>query len=224
MQTKPEPKKTVHAGAAPNGASRTGRYGAMILLGLLLLSPSPVKAQSDFLTEDESARLRDAQDLLPRTEAYAAIAANRFAEIGRRMGKNYDIKVPGPKQKDKEKKPKKSKKGKAEKTSEEPENPLGFFQISDLLLAVSQSLQAVMSNVDERFQYKRAAPDEIIKSLELLQEFVSQKFTVLDDLEQKAKREEDALTGKAIAILRDDIEHAQDGAKEGLRVLRSDGK
>lgn len=189
---------------------------AVAIICTLLLIPS-IRAQGDDLTEEEANRVREAQELFPRTREYLTIAAARVTEIGRRTGKTYEIKVPG----QKEKTPKKSKKGKGGKSSEtEPENPLIFYSLPDLVHAISQSLRAVMTNVDERFQYKRAQPKEIARSLQLLQDFTSQNFSLLNDLEQKARQEEDELLYRAVRNVREDLERAQDGAREGLRVLQ----
>src|SRR2546425_984795 len=79
-----------------------------LLAGLFLMS-SILAQQGDYLTEEEAIRIKEAQELYPRTREYLRVAAARVAEISRRTGKTYDVKVP----EEKEKKPKKEKLEKA---------------------------------------------------------------------------------------------------------------
>lgn len=177
---------------------------------------SAVLAQlGDYLTEEEATRIRDAQELYPRTKEYLHIAATRVVEISRRTGKAYEIKVP----EEKEKKPKKEKKGKDSGTSPGPENPLLFYQLPDVVNGISQSLRSIMTNVDEKYRLKRTESAEIVKSLKLLQTFISQDFSVLDDLEEKARRDEDENLYRAVKNAKENLERARDGAKEALTVL-----
>ena len=119
-----------------------------------------------------------------------------------------------------------NKKGKEKKEQKEgpdqpqEENPLLFFQLSDLVRGISQSVRAVMTNVDERFEYKRTDPAEIVQALQLLQEFTSQNFPSLcKDLEERSLGADLELY-KAIGDLREDLERAGNGAKQGLAALK----
>ena len=197
---------------------------------LLAVTSAFVAGQGDFLTEQEAIKIQEAQELLPRTEQYLGFAAARSAEIGRRTGKTYAISVPGVKAKESRKdknKEKKEKEKAAEAKNGRPgdpgqsgaENPLLFFQLSDLVRGMSQSLRAVMTNVDERFEYKRSDPKEIVQSLKLLHDFVSQDFASLcRDLEQRSLQKDPELY-KAVRDLREEVERAANGAKKGLTVL-----
>ncbi|MBI4456546.1 MAG: hypothetical protein HY644_11685 [Acidobacteria bacterium] len=205
---------------AKSGGAAFSRSACLKLgLAICLTLPPPIKAsQGDYLTEDEAARIRDIQALIPRTQEYLAVAEARVTEIGRRMGKVYDIKAPGRK----EKKPKKEKGRDASRA--EPENPLIFYSLSDLVNAISQSLRATMTNIDERFQYRRAEPKDLESSLKSLDEFTTQDFSLLDDLEEKARNDQDVVLWGTVRNLRQELERARDGTKEGLRILEGSQK
>ncbi|HEV8132080.1 MAG TPA: hypothetical protein VGQ81_12565 [Acidobacteriota bacterium] len=188
---------------------------AATLLTILSLPVSAVQF-GDYLTEDEAARIREAQELYPRTKEYLHVVAARAAEIARRSGKAYEVKVP----EEKEKKPKKIKKRKdGESAPTEPENPLLFYQLPDIVNGISQSLKSIMINVDEKYKQKRSEPVEIVKALKLLQTFTAQDFQFLDDLEEKARNDQDEKLYRAVKNARDSLERARDGAKDGLAVL-----
>ncbi len=201
--------------------ARLGIFSQILAAAGLLLAPlfltSAIVAQlGDYLSEEEAIRIRDAQELYPRTKEYLRVAAARVAEISRRTGKAYDVKVP----EEKEKKPKKEKKRKASEAQPEPENPLLFYQLPDVVNGISQSLRAIMTNVDEKYRLKRTEPTEILKSLKLLQTFISQDFSVLDDLEEKARNDEAENLYRAVKNAKENLERARDGAKEALTVLQ----
>lgn len=203
----------------PVRLSACGLMPAVVLLMGLMSSALLIAALAgDYLTEDEAARIREAQDLFPRTREYLRVAATRVAEVGRRMGRKYDVKVP----EEKEKKSKKDKKRKHSGSAVvEEENPLLFYQLPDVVNGISQSLGAIMTNLDERFKLKRAEPTEIAKSLKLLQTFTSQDFSLLDDLEEKARKDEDEKLYRAAKNVRAELERARDGARQGLSVLQA---
>ena len=186
-----------------------------LLAGLFLMS-SILAQQGDYLTEEEAIRIKEAQELYPRTREYLRVAAARVAEISRRTGKTYDVKVP----EEKEKKPKKEKRRKDSEAPAEPENPLLFYQLPDVVSGISQSLRAIMTNVDEKYRQKRTEPAEIVRSLKLLQAFISQDFSVLDNLEEKARSDEDVNLYRAVKNAKENLEKARDGAKEGLTALQ----
>ncbi|HEY2932449.1 MAG TPA: hypothetical protein VGK99_11955 [Acidobacteriota bacterium] len=201
---------------------------ALRLLGLwvafgALASPSHAQ-RGDYLTEGEADRIREAQELLPRTREYLRIATDRIREIGRRSGKEYDIKVPEDKEKKRgmprwlEKRISKEPKTKAE--PKEPENPLEFHTLPNLVNGISQSLGAIMTNIDERVQYKRSDPKEILKSLQVLETYTAQDFGVLHDLKENAQKDKDIDLYKAVRRAEENLERARDGAKAGLKELQ----
>ena len=192
---------------------RSRRYGLVLACASLAIS---LQAARDYLTPDEVDRIREAQTIFPRTREYLLMATSRIQEVGRRLGKAYETKIPGEKEK-KEKKPKKDEKSLS--SAAEPENPLLFSSLPDLAGGVSQCLQAIMTNIDERFQLKRDPPEEIAKATLLLKDYLEQSLPFLQDLQDKAEKESDERLARAVALLQEDLEQALQGAKQGLAVL-----
>ena len=205
---------------APWRPSVSGRSFFWIVAVLVMLA-RPGGAAGDYLTVAEADRIREAQELFPRTVEYLSITTSRVQEIGRRLGNKYEIRIPG----QKERKPKKAaKKPRSPGEPGEEENPLLFFSLPDLVRGMSQSLRAIMTNIDERFQFKRESPRELVRALQLLKEFSEQSFLVLDHLDDKAHRDQDEGLLKAVDACREDLAQALEGAKQGLDVLQGSQK
>jgi hypothetical protein len=174
----------------------------------------PALEARDYLTPAEADRIREAQEIFPRTREYLAMVTDRIRESGKRLSKTYDPKMPG----EKEKKPKKGR-AKADASPVEPESPLQFSSLADLAEGISQCARAIMTNIDERFRLKREAPAEIAKATQLLKDYLEQPLPFMQDLEEKAMSDEDERLARAVFRLNEDLQEALEGARQGLTVL-----
>jgi hypothetical protein len=144
----------------------------------------------DRFTEEEFSRVQLAQKLVKRVEVFLEIAEHRLDEIERRVsGQELD--------------------------PDEP-NPLEFYTYEDMLFAYSRAVKGIMSNIDEKAQYRQASEKDIQTSLKKLYEKISDFAPRLEALEDLVRKERDEGLARRYREALKTSEQARKGALFGL--------
>lgn len=119
-------------------------------------SVPPAASNDDRFTDKEYLKIQDNQELVKRVDVFLEIAEARLKEIQRRMQK-------------------KEWEGKEE-------NPLQFYTYWDLVHAYERAIQSIMINIDEKSRYKTAPEKDVRKSLEKLNQKITEFIPQLEQL------------------------------------------
>jgi hypothetical protein len=187
---------------------------ALILLAALVPLPR-VAAADEYLTEAEIDLIRDAQELSQRVPIYLKLAEKRLAFLGliekSEQEKQKDLKAKEKAEKDAKRTPKAGEtKANAKNTALEDMTYLSDFSRSELLRGYVESLEEIMSNIDEAYNRRL----EVRDSLEDLEKFTRETAVALGKFQPKNKSEEVALS-EAV----DKAKEANDGAKEAMSIV-----
>ncbi len=168
--------------------------------------------RKEYLTEDELDLIRDAQELGPRVAAYFTLAERRLIILG--------LTEKSEKQKEKERKAQeqyekdKKKAGPANAPGVKPPvDELGYlhdFTRSELLRGYTQSIDEVMSNIDDQYNRKL----DVRPALESLEKFTRETLPMLEQFQVKNGGEKAALQ-EAI----DKAKEGNSGAKSAMKTI-----
>ncbi len=160
------------------------------------VAPAPAQRRprstiaGDQFTDAEYEKIQDAQELLKRVKLLLEIATSRLDEIERRSsGRQWD--------------------------KEEP-NPLEFFTYGQLMHAYTKALDSLMINIDEKAKYKTASQKDIRKSLEQVNEKVTQFIPRLEPIKKLAEERQDEELYLELRVAKRKSETAQKGSQLGL--------
>ncbi len=159
-------------------------------------TPAPARRQprttiaGDQFTDAEYEKIQDAQELRKRVKLLLEIAESRLDEIQRRgSGREWDKKEA---------------------------NPLEFFTYGQLMHAYTKALDSLMINIDEKAKYKTASEKDIRKSLEQVNEKVTQFLARLDPIKKLAEERQDEELYLELRAAKRKSETAQKGSQLGL--------
>ncbi len=188
------------------------KVSSSVVLSLVLAVSLLGRAKKEYLTEDELDLIRDAQELNARVHAYFKLAERRLIFLGV-MEKSEQEKEKDRKQKEKlEKQQKKSidTKATSNKAPVDDTAYLDTFSSAELLRGYIQTLDEVMTNIDDNYNRKLDVRD----SLEDLVKFTGDTVPLLQKFQPKNNADRNALQD---AISK--ANEAQTQAREALKVV-----
>lgn len=152
----------------------------------------PGTPHGDQFTEDELDKIRFNQELKKRVEIFLKIAESRMKEIDKRLQPGY--------------------KG----DSKEEDNPLQFYTLADMVHAYERAIDAIMTNIDEKYKYKQASEKDIHKSLKKLNKKINEFIPKLDPIKQHAVKIRDEVLYRETLKAMKTSDIAKKGSELGL--------
>ncbi len=166
------------------------------LLGSLPADGQRKPGSKEYLTEDEIAKIQDAQEIDLRTKLYMQAAALRLKVAQERLSGKESA----------------------------PGDPMEFFSVEDMLEGYYQIIHSVMINLDDAYQKPGGEKERIGKALKALRDGTDRALKELDVIKAIAeeKKLEDVwnATNQALDIARG----AREGAELGLASQPADAK
>ncbi|MBI4474522.1 MAG: hypothetical protein HY646_17765 [Acidobacteria bacterium] len=185
------------------------RVADLAILALLITPLLVLGAQKkEYFTEDELDTIRDAQEIALRVPAYLKLAERRLVFLGL-MEKNEKEKEKERKAQEQYEKEKK-KAGDKAASVKPPKDEMAYladFTRSELLRGYIQTLDEVMSNIDDAYSRKQDVRD----ALEELEKFSRETLPVVEKFQSKSDNEKLAKEQAA-----EKAREALEGAKEAL--------
>jgi hypothetical protein len=162
---------------------------SILVLGLFLTSRAGAQPGKEFLTQQEIARIQDAQEIDQRVKVYLEAAALRLKTVSERLAGKESL----------------------------PEDPLEFFSVEDMLDGYYRILHAVMLNLEDAAQNPKTDQKKFqsaMKNLKLATEAAGKQLDGLKKIAEEQRKETVwKLVGRAMEITKG----ARDGAVAATR-------
>jgi hypothetical protein len=161
----------------------------ILVLGLFLASSAGAQPGREFLTQQEIARIQDAQEIDQRVKVYLEAAALRLKTVSERLAGKESL----------------------------PEEPLEFFSVEDMLDGYYRILHAVMLNLEDASRNPKIDQKKFqtaMKNLKSSTEAAGKQLEALKKIAEEQRKEEVwKLVGRAMEITKG----ARDGATASAR-------